>query len=511
DNFFELGGDSILAMQVVSRAARAGIQFDSAELFANQTIAELAQVAKLDSAATPAHFSTPTPHRFAPTPIQQWFLNQSLANANHFNQSVCLRLANQVDKQALQAAIDAVFKHHDSLRLRLFDGELEYTLDNPPNVEWFDGNDFDDVAHRLAGDLNLVEGPLFRIAASTPTDHDSATVLILVAHHFVVDAVSWRVLLDDLYDCYRQALTDKTPLLAAKTATYQAWSQVLHDSIGNAVVDKAFWAEMVQNAHGANSPLAVANPTIANSEKLVKTLPRELTRRLLQGARPEQRASIESKLLTALVEVIAARFAINSVTIDLEHHGREDSQLGCEFDVSRTVGWFTTIFPLTLPRPASASIEQQLRTVSDQLAAVSERGISYGVLRYLAGFTELECSPEISFNFLGNIDAIDSLERFQRIDLDVPPSAPENQRAHSVDLNCWIQDGRLHAEWTFDHRVSEDVVAVARDFMLMLEQIAVVFEPESKAEEDAFDLVDLRPDQLSDILSKVSFGGTDRQ
>ncbi|MEM9659455.1 MAG: condensation domain-containing protein, partial [Planctomycetota bacterium] len=374
-NFFELGGDSIIALQIVSRSARVGLKITPAQLFQHQTIAELAEAAENGVVGVPREFVDPTQQEFALTPIQAWFVERRLVHPNHFYQSVGVALPRDVDRERLDRALAAVFRRHDALRLRLRGDRQAYADSSPARVAWLDvppsdslGNDHSEDENALFPPLlSITEGPVFAAFGWT---EDQEPRIALVAHHFTIDAVSWRIVLEDLFDAYTQTATSESPLLPVRTASYQAWSNQLSAAVEKARSDATYWQEiarsyippdfLTRSRGSANTVAASATATI--------DLSTESTALLLRSGR------VASVLVAALVCVVRDRFGAGSVTIDRETHGRDAEALGFDLDVSRTVGWFTAIHPLTIRASESASRDALIDDVQRQIDAVPNNG-----------------------------------------------------------------------------------------------------------------------------------------
>lgn len=518
DNFFDLGGDSILAMQIVSRALRVGLKITPAELFQHQTVAELALVAQLstETKSVPSGLAEPNEKAVLPTPIQSWFFKQSLENPHHFNQATCLSLPAGIDHEALDKALAAVFRHHDALRLRKSKQQtkLFYAKTETSRVRWCEAKEFDATVQELQQSLHLDNGPLFQVAGFE-SDKKQASRLLIVAHHLVIDAVSWRILLEDFYEAYQQIRASGTILLPAKTASYQAWSEQLNKSRNLAAADYAYWLECVRNATVIKKLLPKDKnqiATIKTSEMVVASLNFEQTELLLQRTTREQQPSPHEVLITALTSTLQQWAGVNSLTVDLEGHGRDAQQLDIEVDVSRTVGWFTTLYPATLNIRLDSPDTQQLTDVIEQLQSVPNNGISYGLLRYGDQRDELAIQPLVGFNYLGQLDSGIVQSGFSR---QVTPShaiAGKNQRAHAFDINCLIAEQKLTVEWTFDRQLQDqaEIEKLATKFLRNVERLLTACRSSQPTEltTKQFELAQLKTTELDNIMSQISFNGT---
>ncbi|KOX18394.1 non-ribosomal peptide synthetase [Saccharothrix sp. NRRL B-16348] len=382
DNFFALGGDSILSMQVVARSRQAGYRFATRDLFVHQTVASLAPHVTVEVASSADR--APVVGDVPLTPIQHWFLTSGRRNPHHFNQSHLVELDPAVDVAALRRALGVLVAHHDALRLRFtsVDGVWRQRNDDVGDVDVLTvvagAAELERVADEVHASFDLATGPLFR-AVLFQTDQP---LLLLVAHHLVVDGVSWRILLDDLETAYRG------DDLGAKTTSYQEWSRRLEAHVlGGALADE------VEHWRQSFPPFPTPSGT---PEAVTVELSEEDTDALLRGAPAAYRTRINDVLLAALAWALSRWTGSSRVAVDLEGHGREDV---LDVDLSRTVGWFTTVFPVALEVP-DGSWRDRVKAVRRQLRAVPGNGFGYGALRQ-HGLVPDRGRPAVSFNYLG--------------------------------------------------------------------------------------------------------------
>jgi amino acid adenylation domain-containing protein/non-ribosomal peptide synthase protein (TIGR01720 family) len=466
DNFFELGGDSIMSLQVVSRARQQDIQFTPKELFQHQTVQGLAAIARRETATAidqgQVEGSMPL------TPIQQWFFESDIVERHHWNQSVMLQSSEVLDEHHLQAAVQALVAHHDALRLQFTEahGHWQAMFGSAGQALLWrrmaaDSQALTQLASEAQRSLNLTHGPLLRaVLADLP---DGGQRLLLVIHHLVVDGVSWRVLLEDLQQAY-VALRDGQPLkLQAKSTSFKAWAEQLQGYATRADLqaELGYWQAQLQ---GISDALPCDRPQGSNLERHAASvstrLDRELTRQLLQEAPVAYRTQINDLLLTALARVIARWTGRAEVLVRLEGHGREDLFEGV--DLSRTVGWFTSMYPVRLS--PQAGLVESLKVIKEQLRGVPNKGLGHGLLRYL-GSAEAQATltalprGEIVFNYLGQFDA--SFD--QQAGLFVPAKeyagATQDESAplgSLLALNGQVYGGELKLGWSFSRDIFDE-------------------------------------------------------
>ncbi|HVR99983.1 MAG TPA: condensation domain-containing protein, partial [Thermoanaerobaculia bacterium] len=431
ESFFELGGDSILAMQVVSRARQAGLLLTPQDLFRHPTIAELAAVAGAASAAVPGQGPVQGPVPL--TPIQRWFFEQVTADPHHYNQALLLEVDPQVEPRLLERAWDLLVAHHDALRLRFVQEDGGWRQHNAAAEEstvfcridlsrlpaGLQGAAVQEAAPALQASLDLARGPLLRVALFERRENRPHLLLVIV-HHLAVDGVSWRILLEDL-----QSLCGGEPGLAAKTTSFQQWAGLLRQQAVPAV-EAAYWQEVTSRPAG-RLPLDLAGDsnTWGSLDQVTVSLAARETRTLLQEA-----------LLAALAQVLHRWTGHAELLLDLEAHGREAPD---GVDLTRTVGWFTSLFPVRLDLRGAT-----LETVKEQLRAVPRGGVGYGLLR-------ADCRPEMSFNYLGRFD---TGPRFRLSEAGVGPTrSPRARRAHLLEIDSGVSEDRLVIVWSYSREL----------------------------------------------------------
>ncbi|MBB2917404.1 non-ribosomal peptide synthetase [Cupriavidus alkaliphilus] len=458
DNFFELGGDSILSLQILARARAAGWVLTPRQLFERQTLAELAAVAApvahdaIDGNAVPAG-AVPL------LPIQADFFDTPMARRQHWNQSVLLDCREAPDTAALAAALRDVVAHHDALRLRFVqrDGAWQQAYadsETCADLLWVRhaASEAERLAHCEAAQrsLDLAEGPLLRAVALQCGERWQ---LLLVIHHLVVDGVSWRVLVEDLRDAYAQRRQGQQAVLPARTASYQRWSQALRANAATRDAELPHWQALAK----IDASLPCDDPngalTIADRDTVTLTLPAELTQALLQRAPAAYRTRVNDLLLTALARALAAWCGRSQVLIDLESHGRV-AGVDDTLDLSRTVGWFTTLFPVALD--GTGAHDAAIKAVKEQLRAVPGDGIGFSLLRRFGAPAQQAVladvpRPQVVFNYLGQLDASFADDSPWRLSAD---SAGANQDpaaplSHLLSVNGQVLDGELRLTLAF--------------------------------------------------------------
>jgi len=471
DNFFELGGDSIISIQVVSRARQAGLRFTPKDLFQHQTIQALANVVQTGEPVQQID-QQPVTGETALLPIHQWFFAQPIPDRHHWNQSVMLKTAQPLDAVVLEQALDALVVHHDSLRLDFAEQTQGWTAQYRDvetqagetvlwQVEVADLAALEALGNQAQRSLQLSGGSLIRAVLANLADGSQR--LLLVVHHLVVDGVSWRILFEDLQSAYRQIESGAAVHLPAKTSAVKAWTQALQDYAASAPLqaELGFWQQQLQ---GASNALPCDNPQGGQQHcqaLAIRTpLDKALTRQLLQDAPAAYRTQVNDLLLTALARVIVRWTGDDNVLVQLEGHGRED--LFDHVDLTRTVGWFTSLFPAKLT-PA-ADLGASLKQIKEQLRAIPNKGIGFGALAHLGddharATLQALPTPRLTFNYLGQFDG-----SFDAGDaaLFVPTSESGGEEVNMqgplgspLALDGKVFNGELDLSWTFSREMFE--------------------------------------------------------
>ncbi|WP_031463448.1 non-ribosomal peptide synthetase [Paenibacillus polymyxa] len=470
DNFFHLGGDSIKAIQVSSRLFQAGYKLEMKDLFKYPTIADLSTyIQPVNRVAEQGEVTG----NVVLTPIQRWFFEQPTGEPHYFNQSVMLYRQEGYDEQALRQALHQITTHHDALRMIFRSSENGYTAWNrgvdegePYHLECFDYRNSDAIEGNLAkiieakcneiqSGISLSEGPLMRLGLFRCPDGDH---LLVAIHHLVVDGVSWRILFEDLATAYEQASKGEQVIqLPHKTDSFQTWAEKLHAYANSPAMESewVYWEELAQ-AELAPLPQDYGHnehdkPLIGDSESVTALWTNAETEQLLKQANRAYRTEINDLLLTAVGMALQAWSGNDRFLINLEGHGREP--ILSEVDITRTIGWFTSQYPVLLDMPEETALSQRIKHVKEGLRSIPQKGIGYGALKYLfdrqtqasegpsAIFTT---APEISFNYLGQFDQDMKGNDLQSSPYEGGmPLSPTMARTYTLDFGGIISGGQL--------------------------------------------------------------------
>ena len=500
DNFFALGGDSILSIQVVSRARQQGLSFTVKQLFETQTIRALADVAQMrQSSATPTRAATTS----KPGPIAQWFLTRYGQEPHHFNQSVMVLIDATCPERSIMAALSAVAARHDMLSARFSMGSGQWQLHWAPSesaqplpYEFIDLADIEPTkqdaliaAHteRLQASLNIVEGPLWRVARLRLNACEPDRLLWII-HHLAVDGVSWRILLNDLEQAVGQHRSTGQIHLPHPGTHLSTWLEHLHTQADcPELLDEVKWWQSQSSHKPDELPLDIAGAKHANNVQssantIAVSLPAHVSATLVRDLPSRLNAHINDIFLAALVQVITQWTGQQRVGITLEGHGRED--LFAELDITETVGWFTTTYPVLLHARSDNDLIEQIRSAKQTRQQVPHNGIGFGLLRYLgsdlARQDQLALGEHqaIGFNYLGQFrqapsatfvlgQASESVGQEHRL---------VGQRAHLIDINGIYSDECLTFSWTYSKALHHQatIEQLAQAFAKTLQHIATL-------------------------------------
>ena len=489
DNFFELGGDSILSIQIVAKANQAGIKLTPKQVFDRPTIVELAAVVStVENIQEEQRLIT---GEFPLTPIQHWFFAQNQLDSHHWNQSLLLEIQQGHNLSIWEQVVQHLVEHHDALRLRFHRQEsgwkqiisaseataifTQIDLSALPKLE--QKTAIEKIATELQASLNLSTGSLVKFALFDLGAQTSSRLLIII-HHLAVDGISWRILLEDLQTAYKQLSQGETIHVPNKTTSFQQWAYRLQEDAKSSTLKQElnYWLTQLKKPI---SPLPVdyaeGKNTVAEACTVSVSLNQQETQALLQDVHQAYHTQINDVLLTALVQAFAEWTGENSLLLELEGHGRED--IFSDVNLSRTVGWFTTHFPVLLIGTVE-DLGNALKAVKEQLRSIPNRGLGYGVLRYLSDEGEqLQGLPqaEVLFNYLGQTDQVISHSSLFTPAKESTGSTRSlrGSRVYLLEVVAIVVGGQLQVNWTYSEAIHQQVTVekLANSFIKALRSL----------------------------------------
>ncbi len=455
DNFFELGGDSIKAIQIVARATQQGINIKTEDLFGHKIIANI--IKNLDYHKEILQISQQEVEgEVLLTPVQKWFFAENFSQRHYFNQNILFKLADDVDLELLQKAFIKLIVHHDGLRMT-YHHSNEYVYQYNRRTDQVDfelkfvdlsaepynsqKEELQKISERIQDELNFEEDLLIR-GVIFDLGENGKRLLILV-HHLVIDGVSWRILLEDLEDLYGSNLEKKLPL---KTTSFKDWSQRLNEYAISEAIDTEYWEKIDVNKIEPLVGTQVSDNCFRDYVRLQFELNVAQTEQLLTEVHWAFNTEINDILLSALAIALTETREVENVLLSLEGHGRED--IFEDVDISRTIGWFTSIYPIYFER--QEDMGETIKHVKETLRKIPNKGLNFGIARYLNQNQSLNSiNPEISFNYLGQFsNNLKENQLKQKLLNDCLENAglsihPDNQHTVLIDITGSIVNGIL--------------------------------------------------------------------
>ncbi|WP_454561571.1 type I polyketide synthase [Mycobacterium haemophilum] len=504
-NFFDLGGDSLMAISISMAAANEGMTITPQDMYEHPTLASL--TAAVDASFASSGLAKPPEAAAHPAvpPNIAYFVERGLRDIGRWCVPLILRLDPKVTPDDIRAVLTAVVNHHDALRLNLIDndGLWEQHIAGPADFTRLSTRSLpDDVAADSAEERAAVssildeliaenganqaysDGPL--AAVQITTSHGGPHYLGLVVHQMVADDASRQILGTDIVTAFGQRLAGEEIALEPVTTGWREWSLrcaalATHPA---ALDSRSFWIENANKVNlwptdaipNAPSIDATQPPGANDLTKVSCTLSGEQTSQL-DDARRRFRRSIQAIVLAALGRTIAQAVGDGVVTVELEGEGR--SVLRPDVDLRRTVGWFTTYYPVPLTCAKGQGALAELDAVHNTLKSVPHYGIGYGLLRYVYAPTGrvlgAQRTPDIHFRYAGVIPELPSVDAPVQFDSDatLPVREPIPGLGHAIELRAYRSGGSLHLDWWYDTRriPQETAEALARSFPATLSKL----------------------------------------
>jgi len=526
DNFIDLGGNSLICLQIVAKAHKMGISLTNQQVFEHQTIAELATVS---CSTTSIDADQGVVTGIVPLfPIQHWFFELNNPHPEYWNLSVLLRIITKLDISLLQFAIKSVINHHDALRLRYFEdrnGWQQY-ISEPDQEGCFlhiDLSQFDEdkqiseiesIASKYQSSLNLSQGPILLFILFDLGEGKSDRLLIL-AHHLTVDILSLKLIAEDLETAYQQLDSGEAVHLPQKTVPLKSWAEQLESLAQSETVTQEleFW---LRHGDKESCSLPVDYPTCANTVASSQTISiafdLDESQVLFRDVPKLFSILAIDFLVSVLAEVFAEWTGHWATQIDVEGNGRQ----AFDIDVSRTVGWFTVLYPVQLDLHGITSVEDKLKSVKKQLRPIRNTGAGYGLLRYLHKNKQIVAKmstlpePEVSFLYQGeSFNTHESCTLFAAANEPIGPSHhPQGNRHHLFDVRASMKNNHFYIHWLYSENVHkrETIQKLACNFRDKL-RCVISYCQSLKAEDQQvseFSASGLDQEDLNTLLSMIS-------
>ncbi|MEJ6981955.1 non-ribosomal peptide synthase/polyketide synthase [Pedobacter sp. P351] len=488
DNFFELGGDSILTIQVVSRMRRLGYEFQVNDIFTHQTIDKLSSIIDAAPGNDQSVEQGLLEGDCGLLPVQQWFFEMELTDISHFNQGVLLKIDKAVASDVLSQAVNQLINQHDALRFKYSQNEGEWQQQYQAKEAKLIAVDLKSVSEDSLADLisnhadkyqrslDIEKGGLMQVVLMETPPGERYNRLFIVIHHLAIDGVSWRILLDDLEVLLSGAIANESPKLGAKTSSYRDWYKALeaYSQTRNLIEQTAYWKQIVSAYEPFPSDYSYTD-SIRVKEIVHHSIQLDAaqTLRLLQEVPRVYHTEINDILLGALAQTLCTQTEKNSVIIGLEGHGRENISKG--IDTSRTIGWFTSLYPILLEAKETYSADELIKAVKEQLRRIPDKGLGYGVLKYINKESALQGDEpwDIMFNYLGQLDNAISESKWLK---GAEESAGAGRSVEQIvkerlSVDCYIRSGVLVVRFNYSnkHFKEETISGLASDYIAKLE------------------------------------------
>ncbi|GFZ32349.1 hypothetical protein CSC2_28750 [Clostridium zeae] len=466
DGFYELGGDSIKAIQISSRLNNIGLNIKVKDILSHDTMQEIAACIETLQ-GTELEEQSVCEGIIEPTPISSWFFKQRFKNKNHWNQSVLLEISEYISNTEIIQAINKLIHHHDTLRLNYNSkiGKLYYNekhLEDLKDIEEFNLTQLskaeqisaiNQLGEAFKGNFDLEKDLLFK---GCIFDLGTSKRLLLTAHHLIIDGVSWRILLEDLNDLILQNKKDIPTALPLKTSSFQKWAMELEKYSKEEFVKQEieYWDSVIENKAVYPVTFDLGEDKLKFSSTLKAVLNTEETEALITKANKAYGTDSNELLIIALA-FTASRFSKQkTVTFEIEGHGREE--ITNAINISRSVGWFTSIYPVNL-KINQIDLNSKIKELKEQLRSVPSKGINYGILKYLSKSIKQDESKLIRFNYLGDFDSTlkDSLFKFAKEDSG-SDFDKENHLPYLIEIVAIHIDGKLNISITYSKNKFSD-------------------------------------------------------
>ncbi|SHI51997.1 condensation domain-containing protein [Algibacter luteus] len=482
DNFFEIGGDSILSIQIVAQARKKGIHLKANQLFENQTILELSMfTTAVNKDANAVENKIEIAGEIPLTPVQHWYF-ETHRNAPHFwNQIIDLQQINTTSSKIFEDISKQLISNHEALRLSFnkkdegkwqafikpsneINSYLEFNLGSEDSVS-SQNNKIEEIVLEIQENTNLSEGSLFKLIFFNCNSLQSNRVVI-IAHHLVIDLVSWNIIVQEIANTINTINNDF--ILETnhnKTATIKDWANYLDKfSSSNSLLEELnYWNS--QKNDNKNFPTDYTSNSHIYLENSIftqhVTLDTEQTKLLVHNANETYSTKVEDLLIAALIATLCDWGNLEYLLLGLERQARNiDTQ---DIDVSNTVGWFTSFFPIALNYNKTQGLGTHIKGIKEELRTIPSNGIGFGVLKYLSNTNTSklkELQPKVIFNYFGKANTNEKNNEVGFKFMESSTRDMQSERNYEIEINTQIINDNLYVNWSFTKDLYKEETAL---------------------------------------------------
>lgn len=520
DNFFEIGGDSILSIQIIAKARNQGIEMAPNLLFEHQTISELALFTTSTVAEEATKFEL-LQGEFEFLPMHHWFFDTHKNAPNHWNQALKITGKGVDDYVLFEKSISNLITKHDALRLSFEKIDAAWRARFLPinEINAFEYFDFTEVQTneiqqktlaeiaQIHSDLDLKTGGLFKCLFFDYGQHQD-NCCVLLANHLVVDAVSWQIITDDFLETIKVLRDGLAVQPTRQSSTIDEWGEHLKNMVSGSQMESEvlFWNNQMSISKSLPIDFEGDMPILEKDiEQIDFTFDSQITGDLQGQVNKSFNIKIDEILATAFTEALCRWSGENNICLGLERHGRETNK-GL-IDLSNTVGWFTSFFPLTLKMDRSADMTTKILDAKERLRSVPRGGLGYGVLKYISDEFKDHSSPQIVFNYLGNQSTQKLNDGYVFESFNHGARSALSERLYLFEVNSFLMDGEVHFKWSYPKTFynAETIKKLIKSFKEIIVEIINLSKEDNKTNYSPSDFpeVDLDQDDLNSLLSSL--------
>ncbi len=516
DDFYRLGGDSIKAIQAASKLNQIGLKIRVKDILTNPVFEEIAL--NMENSLTVGDIDqSPCEGYVEQIPIYSWFFSQSFKDINYYNQSIMLILKHNIDCYSIQGAFNELIRYHDALRL-VYDEKIGRMFFNPDcKSKIFEVPEFDLSADKydeqdkhmlllsegIKSSIDIRKGPLIKSCIFNLGGRGKR--LLITAHHLVVDGVSWRILLEDFATLLQQIIDGNAVKLPAKTLSYQKWACALKDYAKKISLKEDYFKENqdVDRSFIFTSDHNLGDDTIKNCHSICGELTESNTKNLLKYANTSYGTHSDEILLISFILTLSEFWGKENIGLELEGHGRDE--IVKDINISRTVGWFTNIYPAIF-KVKNENLSYKIKSLKEQIKEASAKGMELGINRFINNWSKEVSLKYIRYNYLGEFNGTEDYGIFEIMEGDVRiDCSDQNEATALIDVNSMVLKDKLKITFTYSRNrfLDETIEKLMNLYLSNIESIiqhccsitTKEFTPSD------FDTIDVSQDELDELFN----------